>query len=171
METLRPTTQPTSCNPCRNAATRLCPWPVLGRLADNIKGTACRTNAARRGSHGHATGRTWSSAPCCFRSRPHGPGLERRRDIRFDIRWGANTAEKSRTLAAELLALKPDVILVSGSSATAAMRQPSTTTPITFTLVADPVGAGFVESLSRPVRNVTGLHYSSTPSAENGSPC
>ena len=79
------------------------------------------------------------------------------RNVRIDIRWGANNAERSRTLAAELLALDPDVVLASASSATAAMRQASATTPIVFTLVADPVGAGLVDSLARPGANVTGF--------------
>lgn len=79
------------------------------------------------------------------------------RNLRLDIRWGANTPEKSRKLADELLALGPDVVLTSGSPATAAMRQATTTTPIVFTLVTDPVGAGFVDSLARPGTNLTGF--------------
>lgn len=78
-------------------------------------------------------------------------------NLRIDIRWGSNDSEKSRTFAAELLALHPDVVLTSASSATAAMRQASATTPIVFVLVADPVGAGLVDSLARPGANVTGF--------------
>ena len=84
-------------------------------------------------------------------------GWNEGRDLTFEIRWGANTPERSRTLASELMALNPDVVLTSGSTATGAMRQLSTTMPIVFALVADPVGAGFVDSLSRPGRNVTGF--------------
>jgi putative ABC transport system substrate-binding protein len=79
------------------------------------------------------------------------------RNMRIEIRWGANNPEKSRGLAAELLALDPEVVLASGSAATAAMRQASTTTPIVFALVTDPVGAGFVDSLAHPGANVTGF--------------
>ena len=84
-------------------------------------------------------------------------GWSEGRNVRIDIRWGANTSEQSRTLAAELLALGPDVVLASGSPATAAMRQASATIPIVFALVTDPVGAGFVDSLARPGANVTGF--------------
>ena len=84
-------------------------------------------------------------------------GWSEGRDVRIDIRWGANSSENSRSLAAELLALGPDVVLSSGSPATAAMRQASAATPIVFVLVADPVGAGFVDSLARPGGNLTGF--------------
>jgi putative tryptophan/tyrosine transport system substrate-binding protein len=79
------------------------------------------------------------------------------RDVRIDVRWGANSAESSRNLAAELLALDPDVVLTSGSPATGAMRQATTAIPIVFVLVTDPVGAGFIDSLARPGGNLTGF--------------
>lgn len=78
-------------------------------------------------------------------------------NMQIDIRWGADSPESGRKLSAELLASDPDVILTSGSPATAAMRQTSAAKPIVFTLVADPVGAGFVDSLARPGANVTGF--------------
>jgi len=84
-------------------------------------------------------------------------GWSEGRNVRIDIRWGANTSEQSRILAAELLALGPDVVLASGSPAAAAMRQASATIPIVFALVTDPVGGGFVDSLARPGANVTGF--------------
>lgn len=84
-------------------------------------------------------------------------GWSEGRNLKIDIRWGASNSDKSRSLAAELLALSPDVVLTSGSPATTAMRQASVTTPIVFTLIADPVGGGFVESLARPGANVTGF--------------
>jgi putative tryptophan/tyrosine transport system substrate-binding protein len=84
-------------------------------------------------------------------------GWSEARHFRIDVRWGANNAERSRTLAAELLALDPDVVLASGSPAAAAMRQATATTPIVFVLVVDPVGGGFVDSLARPGANVSGF--------------
>lgn len=79
------------------------------------------------------------------------------RNLKIDIRWGAIDAEKSRALGTELLALDPDVVLASASSATSAMRQLSPVKPIVFVLVADPVGGGLVDSLARPGANVTGF--------------
>jgi putative ABC transport system substrate-binding protein len=84
-------------------------------------------------------------------------GWNEGRNAQIHIRWGANNFERSRSLATELLALDPDVILTSGSPATAAMRQASAAIPIVFALVTDPVGAGFVDSLARPGANVTGF--------------
>jgi putative ABC transport system substrate-binding protein len=84
-------------------------------------------------------------------------GWSEGRNVRIDVRWGANNSEISHNLAAELLALAPEVVVTSGSPATAAMRQASATIPIVFALVADPVGGGFIDSLARPGANVTGF--------------
>jgi putative tryptophan/tyrosine transport system substrate-binding protein len=84
-------------------------------------------------------------------------GWREGRNVRLDIRWGANSPENSRKPAAELLALEPDVILTSASAAAATMQQLTSTIPIVFVLVVDPVGAGYVDSLARPGRNLTGF--------------
>jgi len=84
-------------------------------------------------------------------------GWSQGRNLQIDVRWNANTVEKSRELAAELLALNPDVVLSSASASTAALRQASARMPVVFVLVTDPVGAGFVDSLSRPGSNFTGF--------------
>src|SRR5258705_1501151 len=78
------------------------------------------------------------------------------RNLRIDTRWGANDADRRR-YAGELVALAPDVILASATPATLALQQATRTMPIVFANVADPVGAGIVESLSRPGGNVTGF--------------
>ena len=62
-----------------------------------------------------------------------------------------------RRYAAELVALAPDVILASGSATVGPLLQATRTVPIVFAVVADPVGAGFVESLARPGGNATGF--------------
>jgi putative ABC transport system substrate-binding protein len=77
-------------------------------------------------------------------------------NARIDIRWGAGDADRIRTYAAELAALQPDVCLASGSPAVAALQR-SRLVPIVFVTVVDPVGAGFVASLARPGRNLTGF--------------
>ena len=79
------------------------------------------------------------------------------RNVRIDIRWaGANDAA-IRKHAAELAALAPDVIVANGSVAVGPLLQATRTVPIVFVTVPDPVGAGFVESLSRPGGNATGF--------------
>ena len=80
------------------------------------------------------------------------------RNVRIDIRWAAGNAERIRKYAAELVALAPDVILAAGSPAVGPLLQATRTVPIVFAHVADPVGAGFVESLARPGGNATGFY-------------
>src|SRR5262245_59571291 len=78
------------------------------------------------------------------------------RNVRIDTRWGANNADRGR-YAAELVALGPDVILASTTPGMTALQQSTRTVPVVFVNVADPVGAGFVESLARPGGNATGF--------------
>jgi ABC-type uncharacterized transport system substrate-binding protein len=79
------------------------------------------------------------------------------RNVRIDARWGENNVDRERQYAAELVALGPDVILASGTQSVAALQSASHTLPIVFVGVADPVGAGFVDSLARPGGNTTGF--------------
>jgi putative ABC transport system substrate-binding protein len=78
-------------------------------------------------------------------------------NVLADYRWGGGSAEAMRKHAAELVALAPDVILAHSSTALAPLLQLTRTVPIVFTVVADPVGAGYVESLARPGGNATGF--------------
>ena len=78
-------------------------------------------------------------------------------NIQIDYRWASGNAEIMRKNAVELIALAPDIILAHSSVAVAPLLQATRTTPIVFTNVADPVGAGYVDSLSRPGGNVTGF--------------
>jgi putative tryptophan/tyrosine transport system substrate-binding protein len=84
-------------------------------------------------------------------------GWSEGRNLRIDTRWGGGDADLSRSYAAELVALAPDVILASGGSILTPLLQASRTVPIVFTIVADPVGAGLVDSLARPGGNITGF--------------
>jgi putative ABC transport system substrate-binding protein len=79
------------------------------------------------------------------------------RTVRIDIRWSANDVELDRKYAAELVALAPDVVLAGGTLSVAALQHLSRTLPIVFVGVSDPVGAGFVDTLSRPGGNITGF--------------
>ena len=79
------------------------------------------------------------------------------RNLRIDYRFGAGDADRTRRYAAELIALAPDVILTSGSTAVAPLLQATRRVPIVFSQVPDPVGAGFVNSLARPGGNATGF--------------
>ena len=78
-------------------------------------------------------------------------------NLRIDVRWGANDVDLDRKYAAELVALAPDVIVAAGTLSVAALLRVTRTVPIVFCNVADPVGAGFVDSLARPGGNATGF--------------
>jgi putative ABC transport system substrate-binding protein len=79
------------------------------------------------------------------------------RNVRIETRWGAGDADRFRKYAAELVALAPDVIVVSTSVIVAILQQATQTVPIVFVGVIDPVGAGFVATLPRPGGNTTGF--------------
>jgi putative ABC transport system substrate-binding protein len=78
-------------------------------------------------------------------------------NLQVEYRWSGADAERIRKDAAELAALAPDVILASSGAVVGPLRRATRTVPIVFTETSDPVGAGFVESLSRPGGNVTGF--------------
>jgi putative tryptophan/tyrosine transport system substrate-binding protein len=79
------------------------------------------------------------------------------RNVQIEIRRSSLGASNTRKLAAELVKFAPDVILTSSSVAVAAVLQETRTIPVVFTVVIDPVGAGYVDSLARPGGNATGF--------------
>jgi putative tryptophan/tyrosine transport system substrate-binding protein len=78
-------------------------------------------------------------------------------NVRIDYRWYAGDADAARKYAAELTTLEPDIFLASGTLGVAALQSLTRSVPTVFTLVTDPVGAGFVNSLGRPDGNATGF--------------
>src|SRR5262249_30333390 len=68
------------------------------------------------------------------------------RNLQIDYRWGAGSIERTRTYAAELVALKPDVILGAPASAAVALHRETRTIPVVFAQVPDPVGLGVSRS-------------------------
>jgi putative ABC transport system substrate-binding protein len=75
----------------------------------------------------------------------------------IEYRWAEGKAERLSGLAAELVSLKPDVIVTASPQGTVAAKKATTVIPIVFAGVGDPVGMGVVASLARPGGNVTGL--------------
>jgi putative ABC transport system substrate-binding protein len=80
-------------------------------------------------------------------------------NVEIEVRWATADPGEIRRNAAELAALKPDVILAHGSSTLGPMQQVTRTLPIVFPVSGDPVAAGFVESLARPGGNITGFAF------------
>jgi putative tryptophan/tyrosine transport system substrate-binding protein len=84
-------------------------------------------------------------------------GWTRDRNIRTDVRWWNGGPEQMRPTVAEMLALSPDIILVFSNTALALLKPMAKEVPIVFVRVGDPVGSGFVASLSHPGGNITGF--------------
>ena len=78
-------------------------------------------------------------------------------NVRIETRWAAGSASDFRKDATDIVALAPDVILASGTSAMVPLLQATHTVPIVFANVADPVGAGFVDTMAHPGGNATGF--------------
>jgi putative ABC transport system substrate-binding protein len=78
-------------------------------------------------------------------------------NARFDIRFTQGNLDQMRDLTKEMVAMQPDVIFVHTTAFVAVARKETSTIPIVFVMVSDPVGSGFVASLARPGGNVTGL--------------
>jgi putative ABC transport system substrate-binding protein len=79
------------------------------------------------------------------------------RNVQIEYRWGGGDLDRYRRYAAELVALSPDVVLAPAGSIVGAFQQASRAVPIVFVTTIDPVGGGWVESLSRPATNATGF--------------
>ena len=84
-------------------------------------------------------------------------GWKRGTNLAVDLRWGNSNNERIRTIAKELVAAQPEVLQVVSTPGTAAVLEETHTIPVVFSIVSDPVGAGFVRSLPYPGGNATGF--------------
>lgn len=84
-------------------------------------------------------------------------GLEEGRNIQIDYRWPGIDAELARTLAKEIIALKPDVIVASTNQVVSIAMQETQTIPIVFVYIGDPIGSRYAVTLPRPGKNLTGF--------------
>jgi putative tryptophan/tyrosine transport system substrate-binding protein len=80
-------------------------------------------------------------------------------NLRIDVRWNAGDAGLARSYVAQLIELMPDAILASGTTDLTMMRQATSTVPVVFVQVYDPVAQGFVASMRQPGGNLTGFSY------------
>src|SRR6516165_7617467 len=84
-------------------------------------------------------------------------GWSNGRNLRMDLRWGGGDPNRIPALAQELVGLQPDIVLVSSTSATAALQRETRTIPIVFASAGDPVPSGVVPRIDRPGGNITGF--------------
>jgi putative ABC transport system substrate-binding protein len=108
--------------------------------------------------------RQWVAA---FEARLGELGWIKDRTVAIQYRWAEAQAERYREIAAELVALKVDVIVTWASAPVLAAKQATVAIPIMFAAQMDPVGAGVVASLARPGGNVTGLSLQQTDTTGN----
>jgi putative tryptophan/tyrosine transport system substrate-binding protein len=125
-------------------------WPLAARAQQSERRIGVLMSTAADEPEGQAR-------LAAFRDTLQQLGWTDGRNVRIDTRWPASEPDSYRKYAAELVALGPDAILASASASVAALQQVSHSVPIVFTNVIDPVGAGFVLSLSRPGGNTTGF--------------
>ena len=78
-------------------------------------------------------------------------------NVRIEVRWAGGSADRMREIAAEFVAQKPNVIVVSGTPAMAALKRATSTIPVVFVGVNEPVAQGFIASMARPGGNITGF--------------
>src|SRR5262245_7868889 len=124
-------------------------WPLVARAQQPGR---IRRIGVLAGSGG--TGRTEFAA---FQQALEQLGWSEGRNLRIEYRWGLGNPANIRKHVRELVALAPKFILTSGASALAPLLEATRSLPIVFVNVADPVGAGFVDSLARPGGNATGF--------------
>ena len=79
------------------------------------------------------------------------------RDVEIEYRWPAGDASRARALANELVNWRPDILVAASTPSLVAARQATSTIPIVFVAVFDPVAQGFVQSLAHPSGNITGF--------------
>lgn len=79
------------------------------------------------------------------------------RNLSIELRWSAGDVNRASVLARELVALQPELIVCTTTPVTAALQRETRTIPIVFMAVSDPVGSGFVKTLSQPGGNITGF--------------
>jgi putative tryptophan/tyrosine transport system substrate-binding protein len=90
-------------------------------------------------------------------------GWAKGHNLQLDYRWTAGDLDRARLLAKEIVELKPDLIVVHSTPAVKALRQLTTSIPMVFVLIADPIGSGFVQNLAHPGGNITGFMNVDSP--------
>ena len=126
-------------------------------LASFAAGGQQAAKAHRIGFLGTSSATDYAVFLKAFRQRLRDLGHEEGRTLLIEYRWADGHAARLPALAAELVRLKPDVLVTHSTAGIRAVQQASTTIPIVFGVSGDPVGLGFVKSLARPGGNTTGV--------------
>ena len=127
-------------------------WPMVarGQQSDRVRRVGVLTNLTSDDPLGQVRQKA-------FEQELQERGWEVGRAVHIDTRWAGGASDRYRTYAADLVALKPDVLFAVTAPAVEALQQTTGTIPIVFASVLDPVAAGIVASLARPGGNTTGF--------------
>ncbi len=126
-------------------------WPLPARAQDSAK--IARVGVLWRAGNAEQEGPPLSSLVKGFNDLGYVAG----RNLVLEHRFAGDIAEHFKSMAAELVAAKVDVLVAVGKNAATAAKSATTTVPVVFTVVADPVGGSLVDTLPQPGGNVTGL--------------
>jgi putative tryptophan/tyrosine transport system substrate-binding protein len=129
-------------------------WPVVARAQQSAPPR--RLGVLMTGAENEPDGQRRIDA---FREGLRALGWVDGQNVTIEHRWGAGDIGRIQQYAEELVALKPDVILANSTPVIAALQKLTKTIPVVCALVNDPVGLGFVASLSRPGGNITGFTF------------
>ena len=126
-------------------------WPLVARAQqpERMRRIGVLTAFAENDVEGQARAKA-------FLQRLQDLGWTDGRNVRIEFRW-VTDPDHIRAIAAELIRLTPDVILAYGSPVLTALRRETSSIPIVFVQVTNPVGGGFVASLAHPGGNITGF--------------
>jgi putative ABC transport system substrate-binding protein len=127
-------------------------WPVAARAQQPDRMRLIGVLMAYAESD--STAQSWLAA---FRTALAKLGWTEGSNLRIELRWSAADADRMRTLAKELVDLRPNAIFGVTTPAIGALARETRTIPIVFAGVSDPIGAGYVDNLARPGGNITGF--------------
>ena len=127
-------------------------WPLAARAQQS--GQIRRVSALMGWSEENPEYRVWFAA---FVQGLRQLGWIEGQNLRIDTRWSAGDATLARIYASQLIGLSPDVILASSTTNLTVIQQATTTLPVVFIQVSDPVAQGFVANVTRPGGNLTGF--------------
>jgi putative tryptophan/tyrosine transport system substrate-binding protein len=126
-------------------------WPLgVGAQPSSVRRIGVLMN-------GTATETTFQSYLTAFFQGLHQLGWDEGQNVSIDVRWNSGDAELARSNAAQLIVLKPEVILAASTTNLTAIQQTTKTIPVVFVMVSDPVAQGFVASVAKPGGNLTGF--------------
>jgi putative ABC transport system substrate-binding protein len=127
-------------------------WPVAARAqqGDGVR----RIGVLMSGDENDPVRKTYFSV---FTQALAALGWTDGRNVRMDLRWAGDDTNRMRTLAQELVGVRPHIIVTDSTPPTAAVQRETRTIPIVFAIAADPVASGFVPKLNQPGGNITGF--------------